>query len=86
MQIVDFASRCKRPAHGDADQIISQPEVGTIDIELRTDGWRVHHMDYDGDHGSLIDSRLPSRPAAIHAALTYALAILAAPGGGGAAA
>jgi hypothetical protein len=75
MQIDDFASRCKHSAHGDADRIISQPEVGTIDLELCGDGWRVHHMDFEGDHGSLIDSRLPSRSDAIRAALTYALAL-----------
>jgi hypothetical protein len=79
MHIIELRAVCK-PC-----RVVSLPEVGTIDIELCSDGWRVHHMDYHGDHGSLIDSGLPSRPAAIHAALTYAIATLAAAGGRGAA-
>jgi hypothetical protein len=64
---------------GKSDRVVSLPEVGTIDIERCSDGWRVHHLDYDGDHGSLIDRGLPSRSDAIHAALTYAIAILETP-------
>ena len=74
--VVSIFSR-GRGFSGAVECVASSPETGDIQISREPGGWRVDHVDFDGDHAGCIDANLPSRLEAMHCELAYALQCIA---------